>query len=81
MGRMYDSRVARPARQADVGRYREAALDMYRRSSQIWTDLHERGLLNPTDTARVGAAALAVSRAEAALSARGGASGGRTDRE
>jgi non-specific serine/threonine protein kinase/serine/threonine-protein kinase len=81
MGQTYDSLAAHPARQADVGRYREAALDLYRRSSQIWTDLHDRGLLNPTDTARVGAAALAVSRAEAALSVRGSASGGRTDRE
>jgi non-specific serine/threonine protein kinase/serine/threonine-protein kinase len=42
-----------------------AALDLYRRSSAIWSDLDARGLVNPTDTGRVTAARQAVARAEA----------------
>jgi tetratricopeptide (TPR) repeat protein len=43
-----------------------AALDLYRRSSAIWSDLDARGLVNPTDTGRVTAARRAVARAERA---------------
>jgi tetratricopeptide (TPR) repeat protein len=43
-----------------------AALDLYRRSSAIWSDLDARGLVNPPDTGRVTAAGQAVTRAESA---------------
>jgi len=72
MGQAYDSLASRPSvSRADARSFQQAALDMYRRSSEIWTDLRDRRLVNPTDTARVSAAALAVSRAEAALNAPG----------
>ncbi|HET7468055.1 MAG TPA: serine/threonine-protein kinase [Gemmatimonadales bacterium] len=76
MGQAYDSLAAHPVRKADVERFRQAALDMYRRSSQIWVDLRDRRLVNPSDTARVSAAVQAVKRAEAALVASGGKPGG-----
>jgi len=68
VGEVYDSLAARraiavPERHAD----REAALETYRRSSAIWSDLFTRGLVYPADTGRVTAAARAVARAEAAL--------------
>jgi hypothetical protein len=40
---------------------------MYRRSVEIWTDLTARKLVSPTDTFRLGAAARAVERVDAAL--------------
>jgi non-specific serine/threonine protein kinase/serine/threonine-protein kinase len=76
MGQAYDSLAAHPAQKADVERFRQAALDMYRRSSRIWLDLRDRRLVNPSDTARVSAALKAVTRAEAALVASGGKPGG-----
>ena len=77
MGQAYDSLTAHPSVSgADARRFQQAALDMYRRSSEIWTDLRDRRLVNPTDTARVSAAALAVARAEAALHAPGRGSDG-----
>jgi len=70
MGQAYDSLASRRSGSvAEARRFQGAALDMYRRSSEIWTDLRDRRLVNPTDTARVSAAALAVSHAEAALNA------------
>lgn len=50
-------------RRAHRGRARE----MYSKSLEIWTDLTARMLVSPTDTFRLGAAARAVERAEAAL--------------
>ena len=81
MGQAYDSLASRlQASTPGARRFRVAALAMYRRSSEIWTDLRDRRLVNPADTARVSAAALAVSRAEAALSALGsGSTTGRPD--
>jgi tetratricopeptide (TPR) repeat protein len=71
MGQAYDSLAAhRPPSSPDGRRFRVAALEMYRRSSEIWSDLRDRGLVNPTDTGRVSAAALAVARAEAAVNQR-----------
>ncbi|HKT58436.1 MAG TPA: serine/threonine-protein kinase [Gemmatimonadales bacterium] len=68
MGEAYDSLAAHHPASSPAGRrLRQAAFDMYRRSSEIWTDLRDRRLVNPTDTARVSAAAGAVARAEAAL--------------
>jgi non-specific serine/threonine protein kinase/serine/threonine-protein kinase len=79
LGEAYDSLAARhPASSPDARRSRRAALDMYRRSAEIWVDLRQRRLVNPTDTARVTAATRAVARAEAALLARGGEPGGGT---
>jgi tetratricopeptide (TPR) repeat protein len=46
---------------------RPAALELYRRSAAIWSDLDVRGLVNPTDTGRVTAAKQAVARVEAGL--------------
>jgi hypothetical protein len=75
MGQAYDSLASRlQPSTAGARRFRVAALAMYRRSSEIWTDLRDRRLVNPADTARVSAAALAVTRAEAALSASGSGS-------
>jgi non-specific serine/threonine protein kinase/serine/threonine-protein kinase len=71
MAHTYDSLVTRSAANSDARRrFRLAGLDMYRRSSEIWTDLQNRRLVNPTDTARVSAAATAVARAEAELGPR-----------
>jgi hypothetical protein len=53
--------------QEDRRRRRLAALELYRRSSAIWSDLDARGLINPADTGRVTAAKQAVARVEAAL--------------
>jgi non-specific serine/threonine protein kinase/serine/threonine-protein kinase len=72
MGEGYDSLASRlRVSPASARRFQLAALEMYRRSSEIWTDLQERRLVNPTDTARVGAAALAVARAESTVAASG----------
>jgi tetratricopeptide (TPR) repeat protein len=74
MGQAYDSlAIHRSVTKPYAQRFRVAALEMYRRSAGIWSDLHNRRLVNPTDTARVTAAVLAVARAEAAVT--GGASG------
>ena len=74
MGQAYDSLAThRSVTKPYDRRFRVAALEMYRRSAEIWSDLHNRRLVNPTDTARVTAAVLAVARAEAAVT--GGASG------
>ena len=67
MAQAYDSLVARSTSSSNARQFRLAALDMYRRSSEIWTDLRNRDLVNPTDTARVSAAAAAVARAQAEL--------------
>jgi len=68
LGEAYDTLAARGAMPAAARRAdQEAALAMYRRSSEIWSDLAARRLVSPTDTVRVGAAARAVARAEAAL--------------
>ncbi|HYC33427.1 MAG TPA: serine/threonine-protein kinase, partial [Gemmatimonadales bacterium] len=40
----------------DRRRYRAAALEMHRRSRDIWSDLKARGLVSPVDTYRVSAA-------------------------
>jgi hypothetical protein len=63
---VYDS-LARRGAAEDGHRRRQAALELYRRSSAIWSDLDARGLVNPTDTGRVTAARQAVARAEAAV--------------
>jgi hypothetical protein len=66
LAEVYDSLAARGAG-ADRGRRGRAALELYRRSSAIWSDLETRRLVNPTDTGRVSAARQAVARAEAAV--------------
>jgi non-specific serine/threonine protein kinase/serine/threonine-protein kinase len=66
LAQVYDSLVARSTPGERTPRAR-AALDLYRRSANIWLDLERRGLVNPTDTARVTAARLAVARAAAAV--------------
>jgi hypothetical protein len=66
LAQVYDSLVARGGRSERTRRAR-AALELYRQSADIWLDLERRGLVNPTDTARVTAARLAVTRAEAAV--------------
>jgi hypothetical protein len=68
MGGVYDTLASRSrASKAEVRRFREAAVDMYRRSSEIWSDLRDRRLVNPTDSGRVTAATLTLARAKAAL--------------
>jgi len=62
----YDS-LGRRGAPEERRRRRLAALDLYRRSSAIWSDLDARGLVNPTDTGRVSAASRAVARAEGAV--------------
>jgi tetratricopeptide (TPR) repeat protein len=66
LAEVYDSLGARGA-PGERRRHRLAALELYRRSDAIWSDLNARGLVNPTDTGRVTAAKRAVTRAEAAL--------------
>jgi non-specific serine/threonine protein kinase/serine/threonine-protein kinase len=63
---VYDSLALHGDRTARVQRAR-AALELYRQSSAIWSDLETHQLVNPTDTSRVSAAKAAVVRAEAAL--------------
>jgi tetratricopeptide (TPR) repeat protein len=68
LGEAHDILASRPAAPtAERGAHRIAALNMYRRSSKIWSDLAARKLVSPADTFRVTAAARAVERAEAAL--------------
>jgi tetratricopeptide (TPR) repeat protein len=68
LGEAYDTLTARRVGPAQSRRaHQEAALTMYRRSSEIWSDLAARNLVSPTDTFRVSAAARAVERAEAGL--------------
>jgi tetratricopeptide (TPR) repeat protein len=66
LAQVYDSLAGRGGR-ADRSRRARAALELYRQSSTIWSDLETRGLVNPTDTGRVSAAKRAVARAEAAV--------------
>jgi non-specific serine/threonine protein kinase/serine/threonine-protein kinase len=63
---VYDSLAVRGA-PGERRRHRLAALELYRESDAIWSDLDARKLINPTDTGRVTAAKRAVVRAEAAL--------------
>jgi eukaryotic-like serine/threonine-protein kinase len=63
---VYDS-LGRRATPEDRRPRRQTALELYRRSSAIWSDLDARGLINPADTGRVTAAKQAVARVEAAL--------------
>jgi hypothetical protein len=63
---VYDS-LAEHGDRSERGRRARAALDLYRQSSGIWSDLDTRRLVNPTDTGRVSAARQAVARAEAAV--------------
>lgn len=63
---VYDSLALRGGRR-ERGRRARTALDLYRQSSAIWSDLEVRKLVNPTDTGRVSAARQAVARAEAAV--------------
>ena len=68
LGEAYDRMAARPATPAGQRQaHRVAALNMYRRSNEIWSDLARRKLVSPTDTFRVSAAARAVERAKAAV--------------
>lgn len=68
LGEAHDTLAARRDRSAGQRRAHQMhALTMYRRSSEIWSDLASRNLVSPTDTFRIGAAARAVERAEAAL--------------
>jgi eukaryotic-like serine/threonine-protein kinase len=64
---VYDSLALHGGR-SDRGARARTALELYRRSSAIWSDLDARKLVNPTDTGRVSAAKQAVARAEAAIS-------------
>jgi len=64
---IYDSMAVHGSTGSDRHRRRVAALDLYRESAAIWSDLAARGLVNPTDTGRVTAAAAAVARTEAAV--------------
>jgi hypothetical protein len=66
LAEVYDSLERRGAPE-DRRRQRQAALELYRRSSAIWSDLDARGLVNPADTGRVAAARQAVARAEGAV--------------
>jgi hypothetical protein len=66
LAEVYDSLGARGSPE-DQRRRRLAALELYRGSSAIWTDLDARGLVNPADTGRVAAARQAVVRAERAV--------------
>jgi hypothetical protein len=66
LAEVYDS-LATHGRPADRRLRHLAALDLYRQSSSIWSDLETRGLVNPTDTGRVTAARRAVAQAEIAV--------------
>ena len=66
LAEVYDS-LGRRAPPEDRRPRRQTALELYRRSSAIWSDLDARGLINPADTGRVTAAKQAVARVEAAL--------------
>jgi eukaryotic-like serine/threonine-protein kinase len=63
---VYDSLALHGDRTARSQRAR-AALELYRQSSAIWSDLEARQLVNPTDTGRVSAAKASVARAEAVV--------------
>jgi tetratricopeptide (TPR) repeat protein len=68
LGEVYDSlAVSRATPAADRRMHRRAARDMYQRSFDIWSDMTARGIVVPADTGRLGAAARAVARSEAAL--------------
>jgi non-specific serine/threonine protein kinase/serine/threonine-protein kinase len=62
LAEVYDS-LATHGGLADRRQRHLAALDLYRESSSIWSDLEARGLVNPTDTGRVTAARRAVAQA------------------
>lgn len=63
---VYDSLAGRGSA-GERRRHRATALELYRESFAMWSDLKARGLVNPTDTGRVTASMRAVTRAEAAL--------------
>jgi hypothetical protein len=64
VGTAYETLAGRPATSADRREYRLAAREQHRRSHEIWSDLHARGLVSPVDTGRVSAAAGAFARAQ-----------------
>jgi eukaryotic-like serine/threonine-protein kinase len=70
LGEAYETMAARATGSPEERQgYRAAALTMHRRSLEIWTDLQARDAVSPVDTARVGAARLAVVRLEGVLGA------------
>jgi non-specific serine/threonine protein kinase/serine/threonine-protein kinase len=70
VGEAYESLAGRAETAAtDRRRYRAAALERYRRSDEIWSDLSARGLVSPVDTGRVSAAARTAERAERLVTA------------
>jgi tetratricopeptide (TPR) repeat protein len=70
LGEAYETMAARATGSPGERQgYRAAALTMHRRSLEIWTDLQARDAVSPVDTARVGAARLAVVRLEHVLAA------------
>jgi serine/threonine protein kinase/tetratricopeptide (TPR) repeat protein len=65
MGRAYDTLAARHSTpEADRRDYRVSAVERYRRSREIWTDLEARGLVSPVDTGLVSASARNLAHAE-----------------
>jgi tetratricopeptide (TPR) repeat protein len=71
LGQGYEAMGAWRAVQAEDRRaYRARALDMRRRSREIWADLKARGLVSPVDTALVTESERAVARAEVLARAR-----------
>jgi eukaryotic-like serine/threonine-protein kinase len=67
LGEAYETLAARRTTSPEQRReYRNAALTMHRRGLEIWTDLQARDAVSPVDTARVGAARVAVARLERA---------------
>ena len=65
LGSAYDTLAAGPGTSAaDRRDYRFAALERYRRSHEIWTDLKARGLVSPVDTGLVSASARNLAHAE-----------------
>jgi len=67
---VYDTLASQSGR---TQRRARTALELYRQSSAIWSDLEARKLVNPTDTGRVSAARLAVARAERVVGQAGAA--------
>jgi tetratricopeptide (TPR) repeat protein len=65
MGHAYDTLAARHnTSEADRRDYRFAAVERYRRSHEIWSDLKARGLVSPVDTGLVTASARNLAHAE-----------------
>jgi eukaryotic-like serine/threonine-protein kinase len=68
LGEAYETLAGRATTSAEERQaYRAEALTMHRRSLEIWTDLAARNAVSPVDTARVGAAQLAVARLQRIL--------------